>query len=97
MHMRPSRQSAQFVDQVRRGKKASSSNHFELADLPEADRFLPDGGAATGGAGASSGEPRLSKFITTLPSNRTTSPLLRIRSLSEVSVPFSNLTSTCSS
>jgi len=37
------------------------------------------------------------KFITTLPSNRTSSPLLRILSRSAVSVPFNNLTSTGSS
>jgi hypothetical protein len=43
------------------------------------------------------GADRLSRFITTLPSNRTISPPLKILSLSAVSVPFSSLTSTCSS
>ena len=37
------------------------------------------------------------RFITTLPSKRTISPLLMILSRSAVSVPFSSLTSTCSS
>src|SRR6201991_3643237 len=71
--------------------------HFELADLPETDRALPDGGGGSGGGAASSGGDRLSRLSTTLPSNLTTSPPPRILSLSAVRVPFSSLTSTCSS
>src|ERR1019366_8133633 len=83
--------------------KHHPENHFGLADLPETDRVLPgwtgSAGVAEALAGWSEapGGDRLSRFITTLPSNLTTSPPPVILSLSAVSVPFSNLTSTCSS
>src|SRR6266481_9001810 len=77
---------------------------FGLPDLPEMECVLADG-AGSGDADAVAGWPEsaagvglsMTRFITTLPSNLTTSPPPVILSLSAVSVPFSNLTSTCSS
>src|SRR3954452_1605018 len=70
-------------------------DHFVFDDLPVTDRVL--GGGAGSGSGSGAGGLSMIRLITTLPSKRTISPLLMILSRSAVSVPFSNLTSTCSS
>src|SRR5207248_9942840 len=82
-------------------KNSHLRDHFGSPFLADEGRALGEGAATASSVSGAladwSDAPRLSKSITTLPSNLTTSPPPVILSLSALSVPCSNLTSTCSS